>query len=69
MQLVRAGDPVKLWLQDAIVRIEMSGIAEESGRDGDHVTVRITRQTEAYGMTVERFAGIVRGAGDVEMEP
>lgn len=69
MQLVHAGDPVKLWRQDATVRIEMSGIAEQSGRDGDHVTVRITRQTEEYGMTVERFAGIVRGSGDVEMEP
>jgi hypothetical protein len=68
-QLVHAGDPVRLWLQDATVRIEMSGVAEQSGRDGDHVVVRITRQTDTDGLTVERFTGIVRGAGDVEMEP
>jgi hypothetical protein len=69
IQLVHAGEPVRLWLQDATVRIEMSGVAEQSGRDGDHVVVRITRQTDTDGMTVERFTGIVRGAGDVEMEP
>jgi hypothetical protein len=65
---VHAGEIVRLWLQDATTRIEISGIAEQSGRDGDHVVVRITRQTDEDGMTLERIAGIVRGAGDVEME-
>jgi hypothetical protein len=68
IQTVHAGEPVRLWLQDAIVRIEMSGVAEQSGRDGDHVTVRIARQTNADGLTIERFTGVVRGVGDVEME-
>jgi hypothetical protein len=69
LQLVHAGEPVRLWLQDATVRIEMSGVAEQSGRGGDRVIVRISRQTDENGLTVGHFAGIVRGAGDVEMEP
>lgn len=66
---IHAGDQVKLWLQDATVRIEMRGVAEQSGRDGDHIIIRIIRQTDDDGMTIERITGIVRGAGDVEMEP
>lgn len=66
--LVRAGDPVRLWMQDATVRIEMSGIAEEPARLGERTTVRITRQVEDEGLVVERISGIVRGSGDVEME-
>lgn len=68
VQLVHAGEPVRLWLQDVNVRIEMSGVAEQSGSKGDRVTVRITRQTEADGFTVDRISGTVRAAGDVEME-
>jgi flagella basal body P-ring formation protein FlgA len=66
--LVHAGEPVRLWFQDETVRIEMSGVAEESARGGDHVTVRIMRQGDENGMTVKHITGTVRGAGDVEME-
>jgi hypothetical protein len=66
--LVHAGDPVRLWLQDQAVRIEMSGVAEQSARNGEHLMVRVTRQTDDAGVTAERIPGIVRGAGDVEME-
>jgi hypothetical protein len=65
--LVRAGDRVQLWQQDENVRIEMSGVAEESARNGEHVVVRVTRQTDDAGLAVERINGMVRGAGDVEM--
>ena len=67
--LVHAGDFVRLWEQDAMVRIEMSGVVEQSARAGEQVVVRITRQTDDAGLTVDRVGGIVRGAGDVEMEP
>lgn len=66
--LVHAGDSVRLWEQDAMVRIEMSGVVEQSARAGERVVVRISRQTDETGLTVDRIGGIVRGAGDVEME-
>ena len=66
--LVHAGDRVRLWQQDEMVRIEMIGVVEQSARSGDHVVVQITRQSEDSGMTVERVTGTVRGSGDVEME-
>jgi flagella basal body P-ring formation protein FlgA len=66
--LVRAGDRVRLWMQDATVHIEMSGVAEQSARGGERVVVRIVQQTEDAGLAVQRIAGVVRGAGDVEME-
>jgi len=66
--LVHAGEPVRLWMQDASVRIEMSGVAERSAHNGERVVVRITHPSDDQGLTVERIAGIVRGAGDVEME-
>jgi hypothetical protein len=66
--LVHAGDRVRLWSQDERVRIEMSGVVEQSARGGERVVVQIARQSEDAVMTVERISGIVRGAGDVEME-
>jgi hypothetical protein len=66
--LVHAGERVRLWSQDERVRIEMSGVVEQSARGGERVVVQIARQSEDSGMTVERIGGIVRGAGDVEME-
>jgi hypothetical protein len=46
----------------------MSGVVERSARAGERVVVRITRQSDDAGLTVDRIDGIVRGAGDVEME-
>ena len=66
--LVRAGDVVRLWQQTDTVRIEMSGVVEQSAGAGEHVVVRITRQTDDAGLTTQRIDGTVRGAGDVEME-
>lgn len=66
--LVHAGDTVKLWEQDAMVRIEMSGVVEQSARTGERVVVRVTRQSDESGLTVERIGGVVRGVGVVERE-
>jgi hypothetical protein len=66
--LVRAGDAVRLWLQDEAARIEMSGVAEQSAHKGERVLVRITRQDIEEGLTVQHIAGTVRGVGDVEIE-
>ncbi len=66
--LVNAGSPVRLWMQDRMVRIEMNGVAERSARKGDRITVQVTHKDEEAGLSVERIAGIVRGPGEVEME-
>jgi hypothetical protein len=55
-------------MQDSSVRIEMTGVAEQSARSGEHVTIRVTQQTEDAGISVQRIPGIVRGQYDVEME-
>jgi hypothetical protein len=67
--LVHAGDRVRLWSQDERVRIEISGVVEQSARNGDHVMVQVTRRNEDTGISVDRISGIVRAAGDVEMQP
>jgi hypothetical protein len=67
--LVHAGDIVALWQQAALVRIEMSGVAEQAARSGELVSVRVTHITAEGGMSVERLSGTVRAAGNVEMEP
>lgn len=66
--LVRAGEAVRLWAREERVRIEMSGVVEQSAHLGERVVVRITRQSDDTGLTVERVGGVVRGVGDVEME-
>jgi hypothetical protein len=66
--LVRAGDPVRLWMQDERVRIEMNGVAEQSARAGERVVIRILHPGDGAALTVQRIAGIVRGNADVEME-
>ena len=65
--LVRAGEPVRLWSQDSTSRIEITGIAEQSARSGERINVRITRQSDDSGLTIQHIAGIVRAAGDVEI--
>lgn len=65
---VRAGDTVRLWQQSEAVRIEMSGVAERSARNGERVVVRIVRQSAEEGQIVDHIAGTVRGAADVEMD-
>lgn len=66
--LVRAGEVVRLWEQDERVHIELSGVVEQSARLGERVLVRITHEGDDAGLSVEQIGGVVRGAGDVEME-
>ena len=67
--LMHAGDRVHLWMQNEMVRIEMSGVVEQSAHSGERVIVQVTRQNVEAGLSVERIAGIVRGYEDVEIEP
>ena len=67
--VVHAGDPVRLWKQEDLLRIEIAGISEESGSLGNKIRVRLLhRNTDDQAMQ-EQFSGIIRGPSDVEMQP
>jgi hypothetical protein len=66
---VRAGDIVMLWKQENLLRIEVTGISEESGSLGKTIRVRLLRRTTDDQFAQEQFSGIIRGPSDVEMQP
>lgn len=67
--LVRAGDVVELWRQEDLLRIEVSGVAEQSGSMGETIRVRLLRRQGSNQSSEEQFSGIVRGHADVEIQP
>ncbi|MDW5266495.1 MULTISPECIES: flagella basal body P-ring formation protein FlgA [Acidobacteriaceae] len=67
--LVRAGDIVELWRQEDLLRIEVSGVAEQSGSMGETIRVRLLRRQGSNQSVEEQFRGIVHGHADVEMQP
>ena len=67
--VVHAGDIVHLWRQEDLLRIDVTGVAEESGSLGKSIRVRLTRRMTDDQSIEEQFTGIVRGHADVEMRP
>ena len=67
--VVHAGDTVRLWRQEAVLRIELAVVAEENGGLGKLIRVRLLRRNTDDQSTQTEFAGIVRGRLDVEMQP
>jgi hypothetical protein len=67
--LVRAGDVVELWRQEDLLRIEVSGVAEQSGSMGETIRVRLQRRAGSNQSVEEQLNGVVRGRADVEMQP
>jgi hypothetical protein len=67
--IVRAGDIVRLWRQEHLLRIEVAGVSEESGGLGKTVRVRLLRRNTDDQSMPAQFSGIVRGPSDVEMQP
>jgi Chaperone for flagella basal body P-ring formation len=67
--LVRAGDIVRLWRQENLLRIEVAGISEESGGSGQTIRVRLLRSNRDNQSIPEQYSGVIRGPSDVEMEP
>ena len=61
--VVRAGDVVRLWMQEEKLRIEMTAMSEESGGLGKEIRLRAMGTNSVE----QQFVGIVRGVGDVEM--
>ena len=67
--VVRAGDVVRLWRQEKLLRIEVSGVSEESGGLGKTIRVRLLHRNTDDQSIPEQLSGIVRGPSDVEMQP
>jgi hypothetical protein len=67
--VVHVGDTVRLWKQEAVLRIELAAVAEENGSLGKLIRVRLLRRNTDGQSTQIEFAGIVRGRLDVEMQP
>lgn len=67
--LVRAGEIVRLWTQESLMRIEVVGVSEENGGLGKTIRVRLLRRSTDGQSIPEQFSGIVRGPSDVEIQP
>jgi flagella basal body P-ring formation protein FlgA len=67
--VVHAGDIVRLWRQEELLRIEVVGVSQESGGLGKAIRVRLLRQNTDNQAIQEQLSGIVRGPSDVEMQP
>ncbi len=69
LAVVHAGDVVHLWRNEDMMRIEVTGVAEQSGSMGSAVRVRLLRRNTDDQSIEEQFNGIVRGPANVEMQP
>jgi hypothetical protein len=67
--VVRAGEIVRLWRQENLLRIEVAAVSEENGCLGKTVRVRLLRGSTDDQSIPEQFSGVVRGPSDVEMQP
>jgi hypothetical protein len=65
--VVHAGDIVRLWRQESIVRFEVSGVAEESGGLGSTIRVRLVHKNTDDQSPPEEFSGVIRGQSNVEI--
>ncbi len=66
--VVHAGETVRLWRQEAVLRIELAAVAEENGSLGKLIRVRLLRRNTDDQSTQTECADIVRGRLDVEMQ-
>ena len=67
--VIHAGDPVRLWRQEAFLRIQVAGISEQTGIVGQTIRVRLAAARDAGSSQPEERSGIVQGRSDVEMRP
>ncbi|WP_348269322.1 flagella basal body P-ring formation protein FlgA [Edaphobacter paludis] len=67
--VVRAGDIVAMWRQEDLLRIEVAGVAEQSGSVGETIRVRLLRRPGSNQSIEEQLSGVVRGRADVEIQP
>jgi hypothetical protein len=67
--IVRAGDVVRLWRKESLLRIEVAGVSEESGGLGKTIRVRLLHSNTDDQSIPEQLSGVIRGPLDVEMQP
>jgi hypothetical protein len=65
---IHSGDVVRLWRQENDLRIEVSGVAQESGARGSRVRVKLLRSGLDGQQQEQTLFGIVRGQRDVEIQ-
>ena len=66
---VHAGDPVRLWRREALLQLEVAGIAEQNGSLGETVRVRLLQRNNEDPFAPKELAGVVEGPSDVEIKP
>jgi Chaperone for flagella basal body P-ring formation len=67
--VIHAGDIVRLWRQESLLRIEIAGVSEESGGLGNTIRVRLLRRNTDDQSIPEQYSGVVRGPSNVEIQP
>lgn len=67
--IVHAGEVVRLWRHENMLRIETTGIAEQSGGIGAIIRVRLLRANTGEASPEKEISGIVHGPQSVEMQP
>jgi hypothetical protein len=67
--VIHAGDIVRLWKQESHLRIEVTGVSEESGGLGKAIRVRLLRRNTDDQSIPQQFSGVVRGPSNVEIQP
>ena len=63
--VIHAGDVVQLTAEDDHVRVQVTGMAEQSARVGEPISVRVERSSVDEGMRVEHMHGVASGPGAV----
>ena len=66
--VVRAGDIVRVWKQESLLRIEVTGVSEENGSLGKTVRVRLSNKSMDDLTAPKQVFGVVRGPSDVEIQ-
>jgi len=70
--VVHSGDRVVLWGEEKNLRLQLNAVVEENGAVGDRVRLHLAgRSGDQWGgdPTSRPIRGVVRGPGEVEMEP
>lgn len=64
---IRAGDRIRLTYHQSTTRMELTGIAEESGATGSTIHVRLTQSTS--NTNIPELRAIVCGPAEAELQP
>lgn len=66
--LVLAGEIIRLWRQEDLLRIEVAGVSEDSGGLGKIIRVRLLQRSADDQSAPVAFFGVVRGQSNVEFK-